>query len=204
MLGDIQQVRYKGSVDDMLSLQKLKNVNTGDSYFVERLFTVYTWLGTITGWVPVSTVPFTSGKYIVFDIDGVVANPEKRVHFIQEKNWDAFYAHCDEDDPIAANMELLRLFLCSPKYEVVFITGRPERIRDKTCDWFYNHGSDIYSHKLLMRKEGDYRQDYVIKEELAESLGFENILWVYEDRDQVVNMWRAHGVQCYQTCKGTY
>jgi len=88
---------------------------------------------------------------------------------------------------------------------VVLMTGRPETLRKKTQLWLLNKCNLIPVIPILMRKEGDYRPDYVVKKELAEKhIGLNNILCVYEDRDQVVKMWRENGIQCYQTCEGTY
>ena len=60
--------------------------------------------------------------------------------------------------------------------------------------------------KLYMRKEGDFRPDAKIKEELIAQMkadGYEPIL-AFEDRQRVVDMWRRHGVQCCQVAPGDY
>ena len=140
---------------------------------------------------------------VIFDIDGVLCNAEHRVHFVHEKDWTSFYEACDKDEPIEANVTMLNLMLANPDVVVMFFTGRTESVRSKTNIWLTNHAS-VSGHTLLMRKDGDYRPDYVVKKEMADSVGTDNILCVFEDRDQVVKMWRDNGVQCYQTCEGTY
>lgn len=49
-----------------------------------------------------------------------------------------------------------------------------------------------------MRKIDDCRQSYTIKEEIGCEIGFENILCVFEDEKDTVEMWRKNGVMCYQ------
>jgi len=147
-------------------------------------------------------------KYIVFDIDGVVANIEHRVPLIKSEGWDAFYDACYGDICIEPNALLLSIIIRGCKLtkdetdldcKVVFFTGRDERIRVQTVDWFkFNVGINIES-DLYMRKSGDYRPDFEIKKQMAETLGIDNIICVFEDRNQVVNMWREIGIQCHQT-----
>jgi hypothetical protein len=162
-------------------------------------------------------------KYIIFDIDGVLANCEQRLHHIEgeNKNWDAFFEDCDKDEPIWSNLKLLQLLLYqqyeieqmvkseitpnTAMIEVVLLTGRNEAIRDKTIKWFADIcDMNILPVKLYMRPNDDYRHDYTIKEEYGNYLGMENIICVFEDRDRVVKMWRDNGVQCHQTCEGSY
>jgi len=154
-------------------------------------------------------------KVIVFDIDGVLADATHRVHYVtgEKKDWDAFYEACDKDEPIIKNVKLLDILLCgrydddgNKQYEIALLTGRPEKLRVKTVLWFINKCDVIITAiPMFMRKDNDYRPDYVVKKELAEQcIGLENILCVFEDRDRVVKMWRENDVQCHQTCDGTY
>jgi hypothetical protein len=59
-----------------------------------------------------------------------------------------------------------------------------------------------------MRKAGDYRPDVEVKQEwLDEWLKHhtkEEIGGVFEDRKQVVDMWRKNGITCYQVAEGDY
>ena len=57
-----------------------------------------------------------------------------------------------------------------------------------------------------MRKEKDYRQDAIIKQEIYENEieGKYNIHFVLDDRDQVVAMWRKKGLTCLQVDYGDF
>ena len=57
-----------------------------------------------------------------------------------------------------------------------------------------------------MRKNGDHRPDHVIKKSLISeaNIKFEDISFVLEDRQEVVNMWRENKVRCLQVDKGNF
>ena len=50
-----------------------------------------------------------------------------------------------------------------------------------------------------MRKAGDNRVDYVIKYEIFDQhiRNKYNVLGVFDDRSQVINMWRSINIRCY-------
>jgi hypothetical protein len=57
-----------------------------------------------------------------------------------------------------------------------------------------------------MRKTGDHRKDYVVKKEIHRKLikpKYE-VLFVLEDRNQAVNMWRQEGLTCLQVAPGDF
>jgi len=55
---------------------------------------------------------------------------------------------------------------------------------------------------LIMREEGDFRKDTVIKEEILEEKlpEPEDILFAIDDRSDIAEMWRIHSITCLQ-CK---
>lgn len=150
----------------------------------------------------------------IFDIDGVLANLEHRLHFIQgdKKDWDNFYKDMDKDSPIQANIDMI--YYLHRFGEILFVTGRSEKYRKQTVDWLANNlgYGDPESQKanisknLYMRKDGDYRPDYIIKEEIYKNKiePCYKVQAVFEDRKTVVDMWRKLGLACYQPCDGNY
>jgi phosphoglycolate phosphatase-like HAD superfamily hydrolase len=143
---------------------------------------------------------------VVFDIDGTLADISHRLHHIEgaNKNWDAFFADVSEDVCI----EPIRRLLWSVQdagYQIAFCTGRPEKTRLMTELWLLANvaiGSDDYL--LYMRSDSDRRPDYEVKAGMLEKIGSHNILFVVEDRQQVVDMWRRNGVMCLQCADGHY
>jgi hypothetical protein len=73
-----------------------------------------------------------------------------------------------------------------------------------TEDWlkFY----DIDYNQLIMRRTGDTRKDSIIKEEIfwEQIEPHYNVIAVFDDRDQVVKMWRSLGLKCLQVDYGNF
>jgi predicted kinase len=140
---------------------------------------------------------------VIFDIDGTLADCTHRLHHVtgRKKNYDAFFAGIPQDPPIPEIIQLANdMEFCG--YAVVCCSGRGEEYRDTTEAWLQLNG--VPYEKLYMRPAGDYRPDHVIKQELLDKIkaeGFQPWL-VIDDRQSVVDMWRANGLVCLQ-CKPT-
>lgn len=89
-------------------------------------------------------------------------------------------------------------------HKIIFMSGRSEEGRVPTEQWLEFYGFKY--HALLMRKAGDFRKDNLIKEELYNEhiKGKYNVRHVYDDRQQVVDMWRNLGIKVYQVAKGDF
>ena len=140
----------------------------------------------------------------VFDIDGTLADLSHRLHHIEKKpkNWDAFFAKSADDKAIAHICDLARHL--SKVAPVVFVSGRSDRVRRDTEDWLEREVG--LRGPLYMRKGRDRRPDYIVKAELLDLLqadGYRPIM-AFDDRDQVVKMWRAKGVPCAQVAEGNF
>lgn len=148
----------------------------------------------------------------IFDIDGTIADCSHRLEHIQKDNpdWDTFYSLCVNDKPIDDVFHLLRAIALN--FEIIFITGRSEKWRNHTESWInrYMFLPNVFmpmrTWSLYMRADGDHRPDYEIKKEIYERHIKDNyiVLGVFEDRDQVVKMWRELGLTCYQVADGSY
>ena len=149
----------------------------------------------------------------IFDLDDTVALIEHRKHHLDGNDsgkWRRFYAACDEDrpnEPVIRTLELLR----QSGAEIWFFSGRSDEVRDKTVAWLAEHTSfmtfDLQGPMLTMRREGDYTADDVLKEQWLNDMLLEDrarLVAVFDDRDRVVQMWRKHGVTCYQVAEGEF
>lgn len=147
---------------------------------------------------------------IICDIDGTIADCEHRRHYIttKPKDHDAFYAGVRDDKPIG-NVIVLLLSLLERDYappSVTFVTGRPERIR-KDTEWWLAEYLHLYPehYQMFMRKDRDYRQDYLVKQDILDKHIDKSKVWVVlDDRDQVVQMWRRNGLTCLQVAEGNF
>ena len=155
-----------------------------------------------TGPVVIQTLP----KGTLFcDIDGTVADLTHRRVYVatKPKNWPAFEKTMHLDTPIQPIIDHVRA-LRAGGWKVVMCSGRGEQKRVVTEVWLARHG--IEYDRMYMRAEGDYRRDDIVKEELLNQAikdGFEPDV-VFDDRDQVVAMWRKRGYLCIQVAEGDF
>ena len=147
----------------------------------------------------------------IFDIDGTLADVSHRLHYItgETKDWDAFFAACGDDKPIFEVITVARA-LESAGQAIVYSTGRTEKVRGITVEWLQKFRLPT-PQRVYMRKDGDHREDNEVKAELLDQItrhyshlvGY-TIGGVFEDRQQVVDMYRARGLRVFQVAKGDF
>jgi beta-phosphoglucomutase-like phosphatase (HAD superfamily) len=141
----------------------------------------------------------------IFDLDGTLADLTHRRHHVIKPNrrWNQFFDECGADAPIMDVINIYKI-LAQHEYVMLVVSGRSDRVRIQTRAWLTNQGLD--SADLFMRKDGDYRADDIIKEEIYETQikPSYNIVGVFDDRDRVVGMWRRLGLRCYQVAPGDF
>lgn len=134
---------------------------------------------------------------VIFDMDGTMTNPSHRLHFIEgeNKHWDDFHA-AGGMDPVNTHIRVLYHSIYLARYQIVICTGRPESYRAMTVRYLCEHVR-LPHHLMLMRAEGDYRIDEVIKAEMLQILRDEhklNPVLAIDDRPNVAKMFIAAGV----------
>lgn len=149
---------------------------------------------------------------IVTDIDGTIANLDHRLHFIKpidgsKKNFRKFLDACDKDSPKSDVIDMvINTYIGYGEHgNLVACSGRGDECREKTQAWLDEH-LPLCSN-LFMRERGDYRQDYIIKQNLLDFeilTRYHNVYCVFDDRDQVVKMWRDRGILCLQVAFGDF
>jgi hypothetical protein len=143
---------------------------------------------------------------IAFDLDGTLCNIEHRLHFIQSKpkDWPAFFRACVDDTPVWPMINLARHLPDGWTIEVW--SGRSDEVREQTMIWLARHGlGNGYISTLRMRKAGDYRADNIVKGEWFDALPVDQRpALAFDDRQQVVDMWRSRGVICCQVAPGDF
>lgn len=135
-------------------------------------------------------------EVILCDLDGTLAHMNgKRGPF----EW--LKTDVDDLDEIVAKSIKDHMTL---GHKIIFMSGRDEEGRVPTEQWLEFYGFKY--HALLMRKKGDFRKDNIVKEELYNEhiKGKYNVRHVYDDRQQVVDMWRSLGIKVYQVAKGDF
>jgi phosphoglycolate phosphatase-like HAD superfamily hydrolase len=142
---------------------------------------------------------------VVFDIDGTLANIEHRLDYVRSKpkNWRAFDAGIPNDkvnEPVAAIFHQM----VDGGHEVILASGRNERSRQATEDWFSANSLRGWK-RLYMRKADDFRSDDIVKQEILDQIiadyGRKPDM-VFDDRPRVVRMWRDNGIFVFNVYQG--
>ena len=146
----------------------------------------------------------TKQPAIIIDLDGTLANCEHRRHHLEKspKDWASFYAEMHYDQP---QDWCRRLIAAMEQYaEILIVSGRPSSYRATTISWLLSH--NIIWTDLLMRAEGDFRADNIVKEELYREriAPIYDVLFAVDDRQQVVDMWRSLGITTLQCAPGNF
>lgn len=144
-------------------------------------------------------------KAIIVDVDGTVANCEHRRHHLTTNNWPGFFGSMADDGVFEHTIEVINA-MRAQGYKVLIVTARPdeEDYMQVTKDWLAANG--ITYDGFYMRRGGDYRKDNIVKQEILEKIwadGFEPVM-AFDDRDQVVKMWREMGIPCLQVNEGDF
>lgn len=132
---------------------------------------------------------------IIVDIDGTLA------HMTDRGPYDTSRYYTDElDETVALLVDTWRL----AGERVILMSGRSEEFRMVTEAWLMGHG--VLYDELHMRPSGDVRNDAIVKDELFEKhiAGKYNVDFILDDRDRVVEMWRAKGLKCLQVAPGNF
>lgn len=143
----------------------------------------------------------------IFDLDGTLADCTHRLRHIAAapKDWKAFFAESDKDTPIQPLIDTARR-LARGGAEIWVWTGRSDEACAHTVRWLERHLIVAYG-ELRMRMQGDHRPDDELKGEWLRGLGGydrDRLVAIFEDRDRVVEMYRAHGATCFQVAPGAF
>lgn len=127
---------------------------------------------------------------IIVDIDWTIAKMGDRNPYD--------YTKVHLDTPHNDIILLIDMIKSIGKYKVVLCSGRKDDCREETIKWL----SDVGFHydELLMRKSDDNRKDSIVKYEILvnDIIPKYFVEYVFDDRNQVVKMWREAGLRCLQ------
>lgn len=148
-------------------------------------------------------------KVVIVDIDGTISLRGPRNIFDYRK------VHLDKPDFRLTTF--LREILDETRYKVIFLTGRDEECRDVTIEWLEEHFCKQYCYNtitcipkanwtLYMRAHEDRRPDFEVKKEIYKEKiePWNDVIAIFEDRDQCVDMWREEGLLCLQPARGNF
>jgi hypothetical protein len=109
-----------------------------------------------------------------------------------------------EDTPNGPVIEAVRA-MHAAGHRVIFCSGRSDDARPATERWLAGHVGVPYD-ALHMRRTGDNRRDSVVKGEIFDRKIRDryHVVGVFDDRQQVVRMWRARGLPVFQVAEGNF
>ena len=136
---------------------------------------------------------------VIFDLDGTLSCMGDRSPYNGEQ--------CEVDTPNESIIELLKMtqyYDSNPNIQTIIFSGRNGEAISQTMDWLIENEVDF--DELHMRNPGDQRKDSVVKREMFDEFIKDkyNVLFVVDDRDQVVEMWRSMGLTCLQVNYGDF
>lgn len=154
---------------------------------------------------------------IAFDTSPNVVSIHGQIALKKIKRWDKFFENVDKDTPILPTVKVIKAL--SEEIPVLFMSGRPARLWEATSQWLNTNGlwfqrasvnginHAFEPSQLIMRPDNDTREDYTVKKELylTHVEPHYNVVAVFDDRSQVVKMWRDDlKLTCYQVAEGNF
>ena len=153
-------------------------------------------------------------KTVIFDLDGTLALIDKRRALSQKMNgkmdWDIFFdpTNIDLDQPNTPVIKMAQM-LKSQGFMIVIFSGRSKATKDATTQWLDRHDVpfDVIKMRPADRSIGGhfhFMKDSDLKQLWLDTIGKDNVAMVFDDRNQVVDMWRQNGLPCFQVAEGNF
>ena len=151
-------------------------------------------------------------KTVIFDLDGTLADITSRRSLSTKPNgkinWDVFFdpMNIDLDEPNTPVIKMAQM-LKSQGFMIVIFSGRSKATKDVTNKWLDKH--DVPCDVLKMRPTSNdwhFMADNKLKQHWLDDLfpDKDDIFAVFDDRNQVVDMWRKNGLTVFQVADGDF
>lgn len=144
-----------------------------------------------------------TAQYVIFDLDGCIADDRRRLPLIDMKAqdpWAAYHADCGNDPLI--NEHYVEL---ANHYKVIIFTARPEQVRNQTRSWL-KRVAGITPTWLFMRAAGGCRiTSPELKRQHLEfllkniELPREQIVLALDDREDVLAVYEQYKIRTLKT-----
>lgn len=131
-------------------------------------------------YIPIDPIIGEDNDAIIFDIDGTLALMYNRFAY----DWDKV----GQDKPNDIVIEQAK-YHKSLGRKIIITSGRDEVCRKETIDWLKRY--EIPFDELFMREKDSHEKDSIVKRRIFHELiePHYNVIAVYDDRLQVVDMW---------------
>lgn len=193
------QINYVPFDEDLETLYK-RNLYRGEAAVPPAvIYSFYEKMQHYLHGVPDWSKTLELPKAIIVDIDGTIADNNHR------SPYDLYKLYKDKPRQNVINHVNM---MYDMGVEVLLTSGREEgeeqEHRIGTEKWLNKH--NVKYSKLIMREHKDHRKDSIVKKELfyKHIANRYNVLYVLDDRQQVVDMWRILGLECWQVSRGDF
>lgn len=198
---EIVDVRVDASVAHARNAARPKNEQV-PAHVIDRQ-QAKAWWGHIPS-VPYIYKPYVPGDVAAFsfDLDGTLAHMGDR-----RGPYDFTKYHLDAADIALGVITDLIDFAKSESVvdiKTLILTGRDAKYRPECEAWLSKQG--VHYDRLIMRPEGDTRNDAVVKSDLWDEhiSGKFNVLAHFDDRRRVVKALRKKGIRVFQVNEGDF
>ena len=149
-------------------------------------------------------------KTVIFDLDGTLALIDKRRALATKDgkmDWDVFFS-ADNIKLDVPNTPVIKMaqMLDSQGFNIVILSGRSKVSYRTTRQWLFQN--DVPFDDLHMRPTSDdwhYMKDSdLIQIWLDTVVDKDDVFAVFDDRQQVVDMWRKNGLTTFQVADGDF
>ena len=147
-------------------------------------------------------------KIVIFDLDGTLALIDDRRDLATKDNgkfdWDVFF-NPDNINLDLPNQPVINManMLHKQGFRIFILSGRSDVTHQATVNWLNDNG--VWWDHLVMRPQNHlYLPDNDLKQGWLDTIGKDNVAMVFDDRNQVVDMWRANGLTCFQVADGNF
>ena len=147
-------------------------------------------------------------KIVIFDLDGTLALIDDRRDLATKDNgkfdWDVFF-NPDNISLDLPNVPVIQManILHKQGFRIFILSGRSDVTHQATVNWLNDNG--VWWDHLVMRPQNQlYLPDNDLKQGWLDTIGKDNVAMVFDDRNQVVDMWRQNGLTCFQVADGDF
>ena len=141
---------------------------------------------------------------IVVDLDRTLCRLDREWHE---------YERCDSDLVIEEVNVAVKALANSFRWNVIFLSGRPEFTRDRTILWLVRHGW-AYGRKgtrqpfdaLYLRDDNDYRPGEEFKRDVLTNdiMPKYDVKLAFEDHDRTISMMRSLGITVWAVAENAH
>jgi len=146
---------------------------------------------------------------IIFDLDGTVADVTARRELATKPNgkidWNIFL-NPDNIKLDMANKPVIRTaqLFAEAGFTIAILSGRSDKTINTTRSWLAHNKMPF--HKLILRdRDRIFMPDEQLKKQFLDShIDIDDVFFVVDDRQKVVDMWRSLGLNVFQVADGNF